>query len=115
MPRKPGAFKGAKILILESHDIDYLSIFFNSKSLHNLARLESERIDSIIREGWLSKSAAQRRSSFKALLDFNSSNSFYLPLAHCPLVFALAPRMASHYGGAINTTVLKLDHLKAKP
>ncbi len=95
-------------------DIDYLSIFFNSKSLHNIARIESDAIDSVIRNGWLAQSASVRRESFKTLLKFNSTEAYYLPLAHCPLVFALSSRVKSEYRGSINTTILDLSRLQAE-
>jgi ABC-type oligopeptide transport system substrate-binding subunit len=91
--------------------IDYLSIFFHSKSFHNLARLSSPQIDEVVRNGWLAKTNDERKEAFESLLRINHREKFYIPLAHVPLVFALSDKLTTSLENDMSTTILNLDRV----
>ena len=92
--------------------IDYLSIFFHSSSLHNLARVKLPVADELVESGWLSNSDEAKREAIESLLQLNHTEKFYIPIAHVPLVFAVADGVEANFDGDKCTTILNLDKIK---
>jgi MarR-like DNA-binding transcriptional regulator SgrR of sgrS sRNA len=106
------AFVGYNVTL---RDIDYLSIFFDSKSVHNFARVKERESDALVEQAWLARSGEDRRSVFNQLLRRNDEELFYLPIAHCPIIFTLANGVEQREStSGVNSTSLDLSSIAWK-
>ncbi len=74
-------------------DFEIFSIFFHSTSLFNLAQVNSKTVDKLFQKSWNEENPRERFKYVEDVLTLNQKQHWYLPLAHSPLIFALAPTL----------------------
>lgn len=71
-------------------DLDAISLFFHSLSMHNFGKVSVPKIDALLESAWHEDNPGKRLGIFSEILNANQSEAFYVTLAHIPLTFVLS-------------------------
>jgi oligopeptide transport system substrate-binding protein len=83
-------------------DLDAISLFFHSQSLHNFAKVKNNKIDEDLEAAWSNNDPELRIKTFSGILQRNIEDGYYATFTHIPLIFALNDKIV--YGPAAKTS-----------